>query len=577
MQRTSHAPRTVDDLRFRPKALDEVVSGKDLLGVLQATRLAERRGFRNTHDLPPLTVEQILAWADAFHTRTGNWPTKKSGPIPDTKGETWLLIDGALRQGARGFSVRSSLPKLLAAHRGVRNRKQLPPYTEDQILAWADAHHRRTGAWPTAKSGPIVDTPGETWTAVQVALCQGRRGLPGGSSLPLLLADKRGVRNVWSLPNLSVPGILGWAEAFHERMGSWPNQESGPIQDAPGETWMAVDMALKRGSRGLSGSTSLAELLAIERGVRNRINLPPLTRKQILAWADAHFRRTGKWPTLHSGKIEEAPDETWAAMEAALNQGSRGLRPGRSLARLLAKHRGRRNIQDLPPLTIKKILAWADAHHARTGRWPNTKSGTVTDAPDENWRWIDHALRAGQRGLQGGTSLPQILARKRGVRNHMALGPLTEEGILRWAELHFQRTGQWPTRKSGPVADAPGETWSGVQSALHNGKRGLPGGSTLPKLLARQQGLRNRKQLPPLTEQEILRWADLHRERTGKYPCYRDGPVADAPGETWAAFDTALRCGRRGLPGGSSLAKLLSESGRPLSSAQDTPARPVPP
>jgi hypothetical protein len=33
----------------------------------------------------------------------------------------------------------------------------------------------------------------------------------------------------------------------------------------------------------------------------------------------------------------------------------------------------------------------------------------------------------------------------------------------------------------------------------------------------------------------------------------------DAPGETWAGIDSALRTARRGLPGGSSLAKLLRE------------------
>jgi hypothetical protein len=38
--------------------------------------------------------------------------------------------------------------------------------------------------------------------------------------------------------------------------------------------------------------------------------------------------------------------------------------------------------------------------------------------------------------------------------------------------------------------------------------------------------------------------------------------VADAPGETWAAINTALVRGHRGLPGGSSLSWLLSESGR---------------
>jgi hypothetical protein len=57
-----------------------------------------------------------------------------------------------------------------------------PPFTVAQIRHWAATHYRRTGAWPKATSGPIKDTPGETWTAVAVALRQGRRGLPAGFS-----------------------------------------------------------------------------------------------------------------------------------------------------------------------------------------------------------------------------------------------------------------------------------------------------------------------------------------------------------------------------------------------------------
>ena len=35
------------------------------------------------------------------------------------------------------------------------------PLTEDQILAWADAHYARCGSYPTRNSGEVVDGPGE--------------------------------------------------------------------------------------------------------------------------------------------------------------------------------------------------------------------------------------------------------------------------------------------------------------------------------------------------------------------------------------------------------------------------------
>ena len=57
-----------------------------------------------------------------------------------------------------------------------------------------------------------------------------------------------------------------------------------------------------------------------------------------------------------------------------------------------------------------------------------------------------------------------------------------------------------------------------------------------------------------------MRWAKRHCERTGSWPRYKSGPVADASGETWAGVDSALRYGKRGLTGRSSLAKLLKEN-----------------
>src|SRR5205823_2822796 len=131
--------------------------------------------------------------------------------------------------------------------------------------------------------------------------------------------------------------ILSWADAHHERMGKWPNAESGHITGADGETWCSVDKALRRGRRALPGGSSLARLLAAERGVRSRGALPPLSRKLILAWTDAHYERTQKWPNVGTGPILEAPQETWQGVNSALRNGSRGLRVRSSLARLLAR------------------------------------------------------------------------------------------------------------------------------------------------------------------------------------------------------------------------------------------------
>jgi hypothetical protein len=232
-----------------------------------------------------------------------------------------------------------------------------------------------------------------------------------------------------------------------------------------------------------------------------------------------------------------------------------------TLARLLAKYRGKRSHLALPPLSYKKIMAWADAHFQQKGAWPNVNSGPIPEAPGETWKKVDHALRQGLRTLPGGESLARLLKRKRGIRNPAALADLTVDQILEWADAHHRDTGKWPTADSGAIAAAPGETWSAVDSALRYGRRGLPKGSSLARLLAERRGARNRADLPDLTPELILTWARAHRQQTGKRPSSHSGPVAEAPGENWLAIDRCLRYGHRGLPGGSSLPRFLTANG----------------
>jgi hypothetical protein len=292
-----------------------------------------------------------------------------------------------------------------------RRSRRRPPLTEDEILAWADAFYERHRRWPKMDDGFIAGTLSEKWHNVDMALREGYRGLPGGSSLARLLAERRGVRNLGALPQLSRSLILAYADAYHQRTGSWPSKDSGSIDEAPGETWGAVDNALWRGLRGLPGGFSLAQLLAKERDHRHPATVPLLSEDIILAWADAHYRQTGKWPRRTSGCITAAPGETWGAVQKALGTGGRGLPGGSSLARLLAQRRGVRNRKGPPELKEKQILIWANAHRRRTGKWPSPRTGLIEGSGGETWCAVDKALREGRRGLPGGASLARLLSR----------------------------------------------------------------------------------------------------------------------------------------------------------------------
>ena len=511
---------------------------------------------------PPLTIANILCWVDAHRQATGKWPTLWSGEIAAARYETWLAVNHALKDGLRGLPGGSSLARLLAEQRGARNRYSRLLLTADLVLGWADAYRRRTGRWPTADSGPIPGSGGETWQAIEQALRKGTRGCRGASSLAQLLAAHRGMRNPQQLPALTKKQIVGWADAHQHSTGAWPTSQSGPVAAAPGETWSGVNAALAAGLRGLRGGYSLARLLADRRGKRNRLNPPDLKRAAILAWADAFHERTGQWPTPRSGAVAESPDDTWYQINQALKRGQRGLRGGCSLAQLLVSERGVRRRIRPSRLTLNQVLAWADAHFERTGRWPTQQSGAIDAADDETWAAMDIALRRGFRGLPGDTSLARVLTRYRGKKNPRDQQPLTSARILAWADAHFARTGAWPTRHSGPVHDAPGEDWRLIDGALCKGLRGLAGGSSLLRLLVAQRQVRDPVHLPPLNDAQILAWADRHHQQTGHWPKYKDGPVLDAPGETWAALDAALRLGMRGLARGASLAKLLGRAGK---------------
>lgn len=439
---------------------------------------------RSTRAKPcPLSVELILKWADEHHARKGSWPNINSGVIHGSEADTWDKIYQALYQGLRGLPGGSSLARLLAEHRGMRNRVDCP-LTKKQILEWADAHRRRKGKWPTNTSGPVIGCPGETWENINANLHRGDRGLPGGESLAQLLHARRGARTKNQKQRLSIAQVLTWADAHYRRFRDWPDTTSGRVVGTLDEEWANIDACLNQGFRGLPSGSSLAILLAEHRGIRRRRQRPRLSESLILAWADAHHERTGQWPNDRSGEIVGSDDEYWNAVEAALRMGRRGLPGGSSLALFLEKHGRRPRGRRVPRLTVQQILQWADAHHERTGRWPTNSLGELPDAPDERWQRIEQSLRLGLRGLRGGTTLARLLAQHRGVRNQGNLPPLTVRQILTWAEAYFRRNGAWPTRNSGEIPEAPSETWLLIDHALQKGRRGLPRKLSVKRILA---------------------------------------------------------------------------------------------
>jgi hypothetical protein len=440
-----------------------------------------------------------------------------SGAIHGAPGDTWGNVNAALRTGHRGLPRNTSLAELLVKHRNVRSRGYAPKLTIDIILKWADAHHARTGRWPIQDSGAVVGVNGETWNSVHWALYLGHRGLPGGSTLAKVLARHRNVPNRMDLPRLSHEKIIAWAKKHYERTNRWPNRFSGKVvgADAPGETWLAIELAVHQGKRGLKRGTTLNRLLAKYAGKRDRLNPPPLSIKKILAWADHHYEATGTLPNTASGRVLAARDESWNSVNLMMRLGKRGLPRGPGLRELLERKRAAIARASRSRLTRDLLLEWIVKHYELTGSPPNVKSGAVIDEPGENWRAIDAALRSGSRGTgqsgawgRGGISLAAFI---RGQYQPPFAGigqRLTIEKITQWARDFKQRTGRWPSSRSAYVfsaprsiaaqrqagrsieQDRPGERWSTIDRCLREGRRGLRAGSSLAKVVAavRQSG-----------------------------------------------------------------------------------------
>ncbi len=323
-------------------------SDKVILRRRQRRRVPRR--LRRRWPKPRLTFRLILQWSDEFHRLKGRWPHNFAGHIKWAGEDTWSRMNDALAQGNRGLKGGSSLAKLLYIHRGVRSPRNVPTLNEEQIFRWAQAHFKRTGRWPRGNSGKVTGAPGETWAAIDIALTRGKRGLPGGSSVAQLLARRGVKRNPQGLPPFSVNEVLLLADQFFKSRGHWPYRNSGPIDGLPSETWMAIDKALQRGSRGLPAGWTLSSFPNTHRGIyggrsrrsRRIRESKHLSMEQIVAWGKSHFRRHRIYPNRDTGQIAGSGGLKWSTVDSALKSGSRGLPGGCSLARLFGSRRVRK-------------------------------------------------------------------------------------------------------------------------------------------------------------------------------------------------------------------------------------------
>jgi hypothetical protein len=277
----------------------------------------------------------------------------------------------------------------------------------------------------------------------------------------------------------------------------------------------------------------------------------------IFRWAQ-EFRekdKGGAYPDHYSGKVSAVvpgadPSLSWAGIDRFLRQ--EGEVDGSGLEALIEVfHR------TFVPLTESKIVRWANLHKRKHGNFPTFLSGVIDhiEARPDTWANINSALVFGDRGLQGGRTLPEFLDDYVKRTN-----TLSEEKILFWLDAYFEQHGEYPTKSTKGTLEG-GETWDGIDYALRKGTKGLakrhPSDSLVDFVLRNRPA--RRPPAPRFTPFAILAWGKSYFDEHGKLPDPGSGVVADpaARGASWAEVADALLVGKGGLQGGVSLCKFF--------------------
>ena len=310
-------------------------------------------------------------------------------------------------------------------------KKDLYP---EQILAWVEIYRKQNdGKFPSQGSGPVLDEQGQdigdAWKAIDRAFWRGHRGLKdsGSNSLSEFL-DRQYPSDRSCKEDLTEEKLLRWVEIYRKQNeGKFPSQGSGSVLDEQGqgvgETWVAIDLAFRKGLRGLKdiGNSSLKEFLD-KHFPDERTKKRDLTEEKILEWVGIYRKQNyGNFPLKYSGPVLDDQGreigETWVAIDGCFRLGLRGLKASgvSSLKEFLDnKFPDDRIIKE--KLTEEKVLEWVGIYRKQNdSNFPSYFSGPVLDERGEdigeNWGAINTAFMQCLRGLKDSKyrSLSQFL------------------------------------------------------------------------------------------------------------------------------------------------------------------------
>jgi len=361
-----------------------------------------------------------------------------------------------------------------------------------------------------------------------------------------------------NLPKLSEEIIVDLMKKFMEKYnGDFPHVKEKRIIEEfeiyKITNWNSVDYSLYVGQRGLPGKNSLAKLSKEYLGKKKYI----LSSETIVEWIKLFHDKYGEYPKFNDSRRIPEMDLSWCAIDASLKRGQNGLPGGDSVANMIYRYFGKKNIKNLHNLYIDEIVDWMILFEKEYGKYPTQQDNRVIkEMGEETWKSINSSLLAGRRGLEK-SSLGKIKEKYFDVKNQKNLPKLSISQIIEWTTLFIKEFQCYPTRKDKRIIpEMKNETWSIIDTALEEGLRGLPK-SSLADFLYKYFDKRNQSNLPNLNINEILNWMKLFYDEYHILPGRRDKrKILEMGKETWNMINFSLRKGLRGLPPNTSLVKL---------------------
>lgn len=282
--------------------------------------------YQNHLDRKILNLEIIKEEIKRFHDEFGKYPNQRSKENKPL-GSTWVSIDSALRNQLRGIRKTSSLAELVAHVSGEKHHLGRGKITKTDIIKEIRLFYDKNGKYPNVKSADKTSF-GLKWPSISRYLKHGCRGLEDGSSLSQLVEEISGIPNSHRL-KLTEKMIKNEIISFYSKFGKYPTSQSK--ENKPfGSTWMSINGALRSGSRGLEGDSSLYKLVCeiSDKHVGN------LNKTEIIREIALFNKKFKKCPTKRS-KENKPFGSTWGNIDDSLRKGFRGLKGGSSLSKLV--------------------------------------------------------------------------------------------------------------------------------------------------------------------------------------------------------------------------------------------------